>query len=135
MKKNIMKLLAFALIVMFSQSLVAQGEGRGSGQGQRQTKEQIEERAKQRKAQLVKDLKLDKDQIKKMNSADKKYQEEMTKMRESGNRENMRAMMTKMNAKRDSVYTTFFNKDQQKKYKEILKTRAANRGGRGRGIR
>ncbi len=131
MKKNIMRLLTFALIVMFSQSLVAQEEGRQRG-GQRQSRE---ERAKQQKEQLVKDLKLNKEQVKKVDVANKKFNEQWTKVRESGDRENMRGKMTKLTAKRDSIYKTIFTKEQVKLYDEILKKRAAARRGRGRGIR
>jgi len=133
MKKNLMKLVVFALMVMFTQSLVAQDRG-GRGQGQRQ-RVSMEERAKQQREALVKDLKLNKEQTKKVEAADKKYNEEFAKMRESGNRENMREMMTKANAKRDSIYKTIFTKVQQKKYAEILKKRAADRAARGRRIR
>lgn len=127
MKKNIMRLLTFALIVMFSQSLIAQDRGQ-----QRQSRE---ERQKQQKEQLIKELKLNKDQIKKMDIADKKYQADFAKLRESGDRESMRENMGKMTAKRDSIYKTFFTKEQVKKYDKIIKDRAASRQGRGRGIR
>ena len=125
MKKNIKRLLTLVLVVLFTQSIIAQDQQRVSR----------EERMKQQKAELVKELKLNKDQIKKVDVADSTYQVGFAKMRESGDRESMRGNMTKMGAKRDSIYKTIFTKDQYKKYEKILETRMQNRGGRGRRIR
>ncbi|MFC2097855.1 hypothetical protein ACFLSI_05925 [Bacteroidota bacterium] len=128
MKNNIMRIMTFALIFLFSQSLIAQDRGQ-EGSGQRQSRE---ERQKAQRTQLIKDLKLTKDQIVKYDAANKKYTEALTKMRESGDREGMREKMQEETKKRDAEYKKIFDKSQLEKYTKLQEERNKNRQGRGR---
>ena len=127
MKKNVMRLLTLMLIVLFTQSVVAQNQQRKSR----------EERQKEARTEMIKDLKLSKEQVKKYDAANKKFQETMKKVRDSGDRESMREKMQENNKKRDAEYKKIFDKKQYEKYVKKQKERNKSRQGRGsgRGIR
>jgi protein CpxP len=136
MKKSII-LAAFAMLIgVFGAQ--AQGGNGGGGGFQRRT---VEERVKSDMEKLG-DLKLDKDQTVKTDSAFSQFyraqEKAMQDMRASGqmDRDKMRETRTKLEGEREEKLKKIFNEEQFKKWKEIeptLRPQRGNGGGRNGG--
>ncbi|OQP67347.1 hypothetical protein A3860_03065 [Niastella vici] len=132
-----MKKVIFLLAIAITGVLAVQAQGGGGGGFQRRTPE---ERLKMVKEKLT-DLKLDKDQTTKSDSAFLDYykaQEKMfEEMRAGGgapDRDAMREKMQKLAAERDEKLKKIFTEDQFKKWHdEIEPTTRPQRGGGGPG--
>ena len=126
--------LALAIFLFSGVSVVAQERGGGMG-GQ-----DFQARQKEQMEALKKELKLDKDQIKKFDDIYKTSSDKMTKMRENAgdDRTGMREKMTEINTEREGSIKKMLKPDQVKIYDAYLKKQAearANRGGGGGGGR
>ena len=127
-KYTFIALLAAASVAAFSPMAMGQTAEKpakseaaapGARQGQRPT---IEKRVEN----LTKELTLTKEQQTKITELYKKQDEERAEMRKDGKtREEMSAAMKKFN----EDFMKLLTEDQKTKYKEIQKTRGANRGG------
>jgi len=106
------------------------------GYGQNRNRQDFQKRRQQQMEQLKKDLKLNKDQIKKFDAIYKDYNDKMAKLREeisaSGDFRSMRPKMTELNTKRTESIKKILKKDQLKTYEKILKDQATRRAQRGR---
>jgi len=132
-----MKKVFFLLTIAITGVLAVQAQGGGGGGFQRRTPE---ERLKMVKEKLA-DLKLDKDQTTKSDSAFLDFYKAQDKifedMRASGgapDRDAIREKMQKLAAERDDKLKKIFTEDQFKKWKdEIEPTTRPQRGGGGAG--
>lgn len=132
-----MKKVIFLLTIAITGVLAVQAQGGGGGGFQRRTPE---ERLKMVKEKLT-DLKLDKDQTTKSDSAFLDYYKAQDKMFEemragggAPDRDAMREKMQKLAAERDDKLKKIFTEDQFKKWHdEIEPTTRPQRGGGGPG--
>jgi len=132
-----MKKVIFLITIAITGVLAVQAQGGGGGGFQRRTPE---ERLKMVKEKLT-DLKLDKDQTTKSDSAFIDYYRAQDKMFEdmragggAPDRDAMREKMQKLAAERDDKLKKIFTEDQFKKWKdEIEPTTRSQRGGGGPG--
>ena len=125
MKTLIQKSILMAVLFTFSLSMLAQGPGNR----ERRTPE---ERAKNQTEMMVKELKLDKDQEKKVSEINLKYAKMMDDTREKAGgdrdkiRENMRTQMEEKNKELKKILTDDQYKIWQTKQEEMRNNRQRN---------
>jgi len=130
---KIIKKTAFVLFLFMMVSIAYSQQG--GGQRQRMSPE---DRAKNEVEWMTKELKLTDKEAKNVEGISLKYakkqQTEMEKARESGDREAMRSVMTKLNEERNKELKPVLGEKKYKKYLEILEERRQSRSqGRPRG--
>ena len=126
-----MKTLRFVAVVLMSMLMTTAFAQRGQGQGQRNV--DPEESANQQIKVLKEIVKIEKKEEAKLkevflNNA-KARTKKMQEMRDSGNREGMREMMTELNKKRDDALKKLLGDKRMAKYTKEMEKRRAERGG------